>query len=131
MKTYEDIRHLTRRPPGRLPAKSIDSDFSKGYQTPTRSLDMKKHLFWILPVVLAAVVLPFVVRPRSHAENFERLMASGRGSFEKGDYTNAVRYYQQAVKARAGEPGRASKPGQRIAAYRPKRERGRRMPAGD
>ena len=25
-------------------------------------------------------------------------MASGRGSFEKGDYTNAVRYYEQAVK---------------------------------
>jgi Flp pilus assembly protein TadD len=59
---------------------------------------MKRHLLWILPVVLAAVVLPFVVRPRRHAENFERLMGSGRGSFEKGDFTNAVRYYQQAVK---------------------------------
>ena len=77
---------------------SIASSFGKGYELSTRRLDMKRHLFWILPVVLAAVVLPFVIRPRSHAENFERLMASGRGSFEKGDSTNAVRYYQQAVK---------------------------------
>ena len=84
--------------PSEPPAKSIDSDFSKGYQTPTRSHDMKRHLLWILPVVLAAVVLPFVVHPRSHAENFERLMGSGRGSFEKGDFTNEVRYYRQAVK---------------------------------
>src|ERR1035441_5210159 len=59
---------------------------------------MKRHLLWILPVVLAAVVLPFAVHLRSHAENFERLMGSGRGSFEKGDFTNAVRRYQQAVK---------------------------------
>ena len=80
------------------PAKCIDSNAGKGYQIPARRPDMKKHLFWILPVILAAVVLSLLVRPRSPTENFERFMASGRGSYEKGDYPNAVRYYEQAAK---------------------------------
>ena len=59
---------------------------------------MNKRLLWILPVVLLALFLFFLFRPASHTEEFERLMASGRGYLENADATNAIREYQQAVK---------------------------------
>jgi tetratricopeptide (TPR) repeat protein len=60
---------------------------------------MKKCLLWILLAGLTTLVLFFLVRPQSHTDEFERLMASGRGYLERGDATNAARQYQQAVKA--------------------------------
>ncbi len=81
------------------PLKRIDSGFNRAYQWATHSPEMKKCLLWIFLVALTALVLLLLVRPRSHTEGFERLMASGRGYLEKGDATNAVRFYRQAVKA--------------------------------
>lgn len=59
---------------------------------------MKKCLLWISLVGLTVLFLFFLIRHESHTDGFERLMASGRGYLEKGDATNAVRDYKQAVK---------------------------------
>ena len=80
-----------------MPAKEIDSDFNRAYQWAAGSPEMKKRLLWILLVALAVLALLLVVRPGSHTEAFERLMASGRGYLEKGDATNAIRFYKQAA----------------------------------
>ncbi len=58
---------------------------------------MKKPLLWILPVVVTALVLFLLLRSQSHPEDFARLMGADRGDLEKGDATNAVRFYSQAV----------------------------------
>ncbi|MGO8926017.1 MAG: FG-GAP-like repeat-containing protein [Limisphaerales bacterium] len=63
---------------------------------------MSKRLFWTILVAfafLAGLALLVLLYPRSPAERFTRLMASGQGSFEKGDFNSALRCYQQAVKA--------------------------------
>jgi len=60
---------------------------------------MKKHPFWIFPALLTALALLLPACRQSPAEDFERLMASGRGYLEKGDGANAAKFYQQAVKA--------------------------------
>src|SRR5208337_4688655 len=80
--SYNDLHYNDLRKP---PAKEIESDFNRAYQWAARSPEMKKRLLWILLVALAALALLRVVRPRSHTEAFERLMASGRGYLEKGD----------------------------------------------
>ena len=65
-----------------------------------RGLEMKKRLVWVLVVALAVLALCAVLLSRrGPTEAFERLMASGRGYLEKGEATNAIRFYEQAVKA--------------------------------
>ena len=59
---------------------------------------MHKRALWIL-IVLAALALVLLIVFRGHDPGFERLMTSGRGYLEKGEATNAVRAYAQAVKA--------------------------------
>jgi Flp pilus assembly protein TadD len=58
---------------------------------------MKRTFLWILPVVLIALAWFVFLRPRNQVEEFARLMGSGRAYLEKGDATNAVRFYRQAV----------------------------------
>src|SRR6266436_8030994 len=58
---------------------------------------MQKPLVWIcLGLLVAGTIL--LVRFRRSSDPFERLMARGAGYFEKGDATNAVATYSQAVR---------------------------------
>ena len=83
-------------------AKRIAFVSVSSYERRSRSLEMSKRLFWTILVAfafLAGLALLVLLYPRSPAERFTRLMASGQGSFEKGDFNSALRCYQQAVKA--------------------------------
>ncbi len=58
---------------------------------------MQKHLLWTIVglLLVAGVVLLLVRRPEGDA--FERLMTRGAGYLERGDATNAIAVYSQAV----------------------------------
>src|SRR6266571_5097649 len=64
---------------------------------PLSGFVMQKPLVWIcLGLLVAGTIL--LVRFRRSSDPFERLMARGAGYLEKGDATNAVATYSQAVK---------------------------------
>jgi len=61
---------------------------------------MQKRLFWIaLAIVLIVVGAVLLIRSRPESDGFDRLMTRGAGYLERGDATNAVAIYLQAVTA--------------------------------
>jgi len=67
--------------------KSIDSIHS-----------MQQRLPWIIAgLLLAGAILFLMMRPKPEADEFDRLMTRGAGYLERGEGTNAVATYLQAV----------------------------------
>jgi tetratricopeptide (TPR) repeat protein len=59
---------------------------------------MQKRLPWIIAgLLLAGAILFFLQRPKPPADEFERLMTRGAGFLERGEATNAMAAYSQAV----------------------------------
>jgi tetratricopeptide (TPR) repeat protein len=59
----------------------------------------KQRLFWpILLICVVAVVIVVLLRPVPSGDGFTRLMSKGNGYLEKGDATNAIAVYLEAMK---------------------------------
>lgn len=59
---------------------------------------MQKRLIWSLAVLLPVVAVLVVLRGKPAGDEFDRLMTRGAGFLERGEATNAVAVYAQAVK---------------------------------
>ena len=61
---------------------------------------MRKRMIWILPglcLLALALAVVFIARPPSDEDRFTHLMTRGNGYLEKGDATNAIASYLQAL----------------------------------
>ena len=59
---------------------------------------MSKRLIWIVLGLALMGLAVFLLRPKENGDDSTRLMSRGNGYLEKGDATNAIATYLQAMK---------------------------------